>query len=58
MQMRSTAVWSLHDAKNRFSEVVREAMESGPQTITRRGDAAIIIVDERHGRPHGDGVSI
>ena len=38
-------VWTLQDAKNRFSEVVREAMEVGPQTVTRRGVPAVVIVN-------------
>jgi hypothetical protein len=28
--------WQLHEAKNRFSEVVRKAFEEGPQTVTRK----------------------
>ena len=30
-------VWSLHDAKNRFSAVVDAAMHGQPQWVTRRG---------------------
>jgi antitoxin Phd len=29
--------WQLQTAKNKFSEVVEQAMQNGPQTITRRG---------------------
>jgi prevent-host-death family protein len=36
--------WQLQDAKNRFSEVVDEAVRSGPQIITRRGVEAAVVV--------------
>ena len=40
--MRTT--WALQDAKNRFSEVVEEALHKGPQWITRRGQDAVVVV--------------
>lgn len=36
--------WSLQDAKNRFSEVV-EAARRKPQTVTKHGKPAVVIVD-------------
>ena len=36
--------WSLQDAKNRFSAVVKAAMEGTPQRVTRRGRAAVVVV--------------
>jgi antitoxin Phd len=36
--------WQLQDAKNRFSEVVTEALKSGPQLITRRGAQIAILL--------------
>ena len=36
--------WALQDAKNRFSEVVEEALKNGPQVITRRGRETVVIV--------------
>ena len=39
-----TKSWQLQDAKNRFSEVVERALKEGPQTVTRHGKAAVIIV--------------
>ena len=37
-------VWQLQEAKNKLSEVVDEAMQNGPQLITRRGlEAAVVI---------------
>ena len=39
---RST--WSLQDAKNRFSTVV-EAARHAPQTVTKHGKPAVVVVD-------------
>lgn len=36
--------WQLQEAKNRFSELVQRAMNEGPQTVTRHGRAAVVIV--------------
>lgn len=36
--------WQLQDAKNRFSEVVERALKKGPQTVTRRGVEAVVVV--------------
>ena len=36
-------MWQLAQAKNRFSEVFTKAMTEGPQTITRRGEQAVLI---------------
>lgn len=47
MPNQGSAVWTLQDAKNGFSEVVRAAMETGPQTVTRRGEEAVVIVDAK-----------
>ncbi len=35
--------WALAEAKNRFSEVVRLAISSGPQEISRRGEKVIVL---------------
>lgn len=40
--MRQT--WQLQEAKNRFSEVVEEAIQHGPQTVTRHGREAVVIL--------------
>ncbi len=37
-------VWKLHDAKNRFSEVVNEAQRGGPQVVTRRGKETAVVL--------------
>jgi prevent-host-death family protein len=39
-----SAVWSLQDAKNRFSEVVRAARMGTPQVVTRRGERAVVVL--------------
>ena len=38
------ATWSVADAKAKFSEVVEKAKSEGPQTITRNGRKAAVIV--------------
>ena len=38
------AQWQLQEAKNRFSEVVEEALARGPQTVTRHGREVVVIV--------------
>jgi antitoxin Phd len=35
--------WSVRDAKNRFREVV-EAAQRRPQTVTKRGKRAVVII--------------
>ena len=36
--------WQLQDAKARFSEVFRLALDTGPQRITRHGKAAVVVI--------------
>jgi prevent-host-death family protein len=36
--------WSLQDAKNQFSAVV-EAARRAPQTVTKHGKPAVVVVD-------------
>ena len=38
--------WSVQDAKNRFSEVVEAAREK-PQTVTKHGKRAVVVVDAK-----------
>jgi prevent-host-death family protein len=38
------ASWALQDAKARFSDVVDQARRKGPQTVTRRGQEAVVVV--------------
>jgi len=37
-------MWQLQEAKNKFSEVVEEALTHGPQVITRRGVETVIVL--------------
>ena len=49
--------WTVAEAKAKFSEVVEQARTSGPQTITRNGRSAVVVVSaeewERKTRRHG-----
>jgi prevent-host-death family protein len=36
--------WTIAEAKARFSEVIDRAARKGPQTVTRRGRPAAVIV--------------
>ncbi|MCC6469861.1 MAG: type II toxin-antitoxin system prevent-host-death family antitoxin [Alphaproteobacteria bacterium] len=38
------ATWSVQDAKNKFSAVVEAARRDGPQTVTKRGAPAVVVV--------------
>ena len=40
----SPPYWSLQDAKNSFSAVVAAAVKGSPQTVTKRGKPAVVIV--------------
>ncbi len=40
--------WQLAEAKNRLSEVVNRALQDGPQRITRRGDAVVVISEAEY----------
>jgi antitoxin Phd len=37
-------MWTLQDAKNRFSAVVEAALAGQPQAVTRRGKPAVVVV--------------
>jgi len=40
-----TQNWTVAEAKAKFSEVIERARSEGPQTITRNGRTAAVIVD-------------
>lgn len=42
--MKRPTKWQLQEAKNRLSEVVDEAVLTGPQIITRRGEETAVVV--------------
>lgn len=37
-------MWTLQDAKNRFSAVVDAALSGAPQEVTRRGKPAVVVL--------------
>jgi prevent-host-death family protein len=39
--------WQLQEAKNRLSEVVAEAITSGPQIISKRGVETVVVISFR-----------
>ena len=40
----SQQVWQLQEAKNKLSQVVEQALTEGPQTITRNGVEAVVVL--------------
>ena len=36
--------WQLQDAKQRFSQLVRQALTEGPQVVTRRGEEVVVVL--------------
>jgi prevent-host-death family protein len=40
----STRTWTVTEAKAKFSEIVEKARVSGPQTITKNGRIAVVVV--------------
>jgi prevent-host-death family protein len=40
-------IWQLQEAKARFSEVVRRAIDEGPQHVSLRGEPAAVILSEQ-----------
>jgi len=43
-------VWQLQEAKARFSEVVRRAVDEGPQHVSVRGEPAAVVLSEQEYR--------
>lgn len=39
-----SSLWKLQDAKAKFSKVVENALNLGPQHITRHGKEAVVII--------------
>lgn len=40
-------MWSLQDAKNKFSSVVNAALAGQPQEVTRRGRPAVVVISSQ-----------
>jgi antitoxin Phd len=49
-QERLMSKWQLQEARARFSELIDDTLEKGPQVVTRRGiDTAVVVsIDEWH----------
>jgi prevent-host-death family protein len=43
-QGHARGTWTVAEAKARFSEVIDRALVDGPQTITRSGQKAVVVV--------------
>lgn len=41
---KRTETWTVADAKARFSEVIERALSQGPQSVTRNGRRAVVVV--------------
>lgn len=41
----NSQVWTVAQAKAKFSEIIDRAQSEGPQTITRHGHTAVVVVD-------------
>lgn len=44
---RVDSIWQLQEAKARFSEVIRRAVDEGPQHVSVRGEPAAVVLSER-----------
>ena len=40
-------LWPLQDAKARFSELVKRAVERGPQHVSVRGEPTVVVLSEK-----------
>lgn len=54
---KRNGTWPVAKAKARLSALIDQAIEEGPQTITRRGRKAVVVVSvelwERKSKPQG-----
>ena len=39
-----TSAWQLQEAKSRFSELVQTVITKGPQTVTKHGKPAVVVI--------------
>lgn len=46
--------WQLADAKNRFSELMTQALTTGPQRVRRRNQAVVVVAEEEYLRLVGE----
>ena len=38
------SVWQIQDAKNKLSEVIAQALQQGPQLITKHGEKTVVVI--------------
>ena len=38
------SIWQLQEAKNKFNELIQKAQVEGPQTITKHGMDAVVVL--------------
>jgi len=51
--------WQVQEAKQQFSEVLRQAESDGPQVVTRHGDEVAVIINmEEYKRLKGERPSL
>ena len=36
--------WQVQEAKQRFSALVQDALDDGPQIVTRHGEAVVVVI--------------
>jgi prevent-host-death family protein len=53
-QGHDRGAWAVAEAKARFSEVIDRALADGPQTITRKGQKAVVVVSAEEWDEAGD----
>lgn len=47
--------WQLQEAKQKFSRLVQQALDEGPQVVTRHGEEVVIVLSaEEYRRLTGD----
>jgi antitoxin Phd len=40
----SENIWQFQDAKNRFTRLVKEAMQNGPQIVTEHDENLVVVI--------------
>ena len=54
----NTGTWQLQDAKSKFSHLVKEAQQKGPQIVTKHGKKAVVVISfeeyEQMAKPQTD----
>lgn len=42
--------WQLQEAKQKFSQLVRRALDEGPQVVTRHGEEVVVVISAKEFR--------